>query len=233
MAGQPAAFMSYARFDDQHEDGQLTAFRERLAAEVRMQTGEEFHIFQDRTDIAWGQNWQQRINQTLDTVTLLLVIITPGFFRSPHCRAETVEESALSARRLAARPSMRPAHRPRVWALRAAFPSRSPMLPARTCSLRAVSVFLTSTLKEERLRSGTDKGRPIRKRTGKTWNPAPEKYGAPESPQFETLTREPDCVDLACRSPVPAPTSRLPVPPGMRTGRALLGDVEVPGAGWP
>jgi hypothetical protein len=34
MAGQPAAFMSYARFDDQHADGQLTAFRERLAAEV-------------------------------------------------------------------------------------------------------------------------------------------------------------------------------------------------------
>ena len=34
MMGQPAAFMSYARFDDQHDDGQLTAFRERLAAEV-------------------------------------------------------------------------------------------------------------------------------------------------------------------------------------------------------
>jgi len=88
MASQPAAFMSYARFDDQHDDGQLTAFRERLAAEVRVQTGEEFPIFQDR-DIAWGQNWQQRIDQALDTVTLLLVIITPGFFRSPHCRAET------------------------------------------------------------------------------------------------------------------------------------------------
>ncbi|MGD0609348.1 MAG: right-handed parallel beta-helix repeat-containing protein [Streptosporangiaceae bacterium] len=89
MAGQLAAFMSYARFDDQHDDGQLTAFRERLAAEVRVQTGEEFLIFQDRADIAWGQNWQQRISQALDTVTLLLVIITPGFFRSPHCRAET------------------------------------------------------------------------------------------------------------------------------------------------
>jgi parallel beta-helix repeat protein len=72
MAGQPAAFMSYARFDDQHDDGQLTAFRERLAAEVRMQTGEKFLIFQDRTDIAWGENWQQRINQALDTVTLIL-----------------------------------------------------------------------------------------------------------------------------------------------------------------
>ena len=89
MAGQPAAFMSYARFDDQHDDGQLTEFRERLAAEIRVQTGEEFLIFQDHADIAWGQNWQQRIDQTLDTVTLLLVIITPGFFRSPHCRAET------------------------------------------------------------------------------------------------------------------------------------------------
>jgi parallel beta-helix repeat protein len=88
MAGQPAAFMSYARFDDQHDDGQLTAFRERLAAEVRMQTGEDFPIFQDRNDIAWGQNWQQRIDQALDTVTLLLVIITPGFFRSPACRTE-------------------------------------------------------------------------------------------------------------------------------------------------
>ncbi len=99
MAGQPAAFMSYARFDDQHDDGQLTAFRDRLAAEVRLQTGEEFLIFQDRADIAWGQNWQQRIGQALDTVTLLLVIIAPGFFHSPHCRAETEKfldrESAL------------------------------------------------------------------------------------------------------------------------------------------
>jgi hypothetical protein len=69
--------MSYARFDDAHDDGQLSKFRERLAAEVRAQTGQEFAIFQDRADIAWGQNWRRRIEQTLDAVTLLLVIITP------------------------------------------------------------------------------------------------------------------------------------------------------------
>jgi F-box protein 11 len=80
--------MSYARFNDQHDDGQLTQFRERLAAEVRVQTGEEFAIFQDRNDIAWGQNWQARIDQALDAVTLLLVVITPSFFRSPACRGE-------------------------------------------------------------------------------------------------------------------------------------------------
>src|SRR5215469_3247414 len=84
----PAAFMSYVRFNDQHDDGQLSQFRARLAAEVRAQTGEEFVIFQDRNDIAWGQNWQQRIGEALDAVTLLLVIITPSLFRSPPCRAE-------------------------------------------------------------------------------------------------------------------------------------------------
>jgi parallel beta-helix repeat protein len=84
----PVAFMSYVRFDDAHDDGQLSSFRERLAAEVRMQTGTEFPIFQDRNDIAWGQNWRQRIEETLDEVTMLLVIITPGLFQSPACREE-------------------------------------------------------------------------------------------------------------------------------------------------
>jgi hypothetical protein len=88
MSNQPAAFMSYVRFNDQHDDGQLTQFRERLSAEIRVQTGEEFLIFQDRNDIAWGQNWQTRIDEALDAVTLLLVVITPSFFRSPACRAE-------------------------------------------------------------------------------------------------------------------------------------------------
>jgi hypothetical protein len=80
--------MSYVRFNDQHDDGQLSLFRERLEAETRAQTGRvEFTIFQDR-DIAWGQNWQQRIDEALDTVTLLLVIITPGLFHSRACRDE-------------------------------------------------------------------------------------------------------------------------------------------------
>ena len=88
VPGEPAAFMSYVRFNDQHDDGQLSQFRERLAAEVRAQTGEEFAIFQDRNDVAWGQNWQRRIDEALDAVTLLLVIITPSLFRSRPCRAE-------------------------------------------------------------------------------------------------------------------------------------------------
>jgi parallel beta-helix repeat protein len=88
VARAPAAFMSYVRLDDQHEGGQLTEFRTRLSAEVRMQVGSEFPIFQDRNDIAWGQNWRDRIDATLDAVTLLIPIITPSFFRSEPCRDE-------------------------------------------------------------------------------------------------------------------------------------------------
>lgn len=88
MAGEPIAFMSYVRSDDQHENGRLSHFRERLSGEVRMQTGETFEIFQDRNDIAWGEQWLQRIEGSLDTVTFLIPVITPAFFKSPACRAE-------------------------------------------------------------------------------------------------------------------------------------------------
>jgi F-box protein 11 len=85
----PAAFLSYVRFDDAHEDGRLSEFRKRLSAEVRMQTGEDFPIFQDRNDISWGQNWQKRIDESIDHATFLICILTPGFFKSVACRKET------------------------------------------------------------------------------------------------------------------------------------------------
>jgi len=82
------AFMSYVNVDDQHESGRLTQLRERLSGEVRMQTGSPFDIFQDKDSIAWGQQWKERINQSLDAVTFLIPIITPAFFRSDACRDE-------------------------------------------------------------------------------------------------------------------------------------------------
>ena len=84
----PAAFMSYVRFDDKHEDGRLSEFRTRLSSEVRLQTGQDFPIFQDRNDIKWGQNWQERIEDSIDAATFLIAIITPGFFASAACRNE-------------------------------------------------------------------------------------------------------------------------------------------------
>lgn len=84
----PLAFFSYARYDDAHDDGWLSTFRERLCAEVRLYTGEAFEIFQDRSDITWGDKWLQRIEQSLDAATLLIPVLTPNFFRSKFCRQE-------------------------------------------------------------------------------------------------------------------------------------------------
>ncbi len=53
-----------------------------------MQSGEEFPVFQDRKDIAWGQHWKMRIDESIDAVTFLIPIITPAFFKSKACRDE-------------------------------------------------------------------------------------------------------------------------------------------------
>jgi F-box protein 11 len=82
----PSAFMSYVRDDDKY--GKISAFRERLSDAVRMYTGEEFPIFQDRNDILFGQSWKRCIEDSLNAVTFLLPIVTPSFFRSPYCRSE-------------------------------------------------------------------------------------------------------------------------------------------------
>ena len=86
----PLGFMSYVHLDDEHENGRITQLRERLSAEVRLQTGDEFPIFQDRSDIRWGENWQRRIENSLDSTSFLVPIVTPGFFSSEACRAEVL-----------------------------------------------------------------------------------------------------------------------------------------------
>lgn len=83
----PAALMSYVHSDDKYK--QLSTLRERLSDEVGMQIGVEFPIFQDKRDIHWGQNWEERINSALtEEITFLIPIITPSFFNSQPCRGE-------------------------------------------------------------------------------------------------------------------------------------------------
>jgi parallel beta-helix repeat protein len=84
----PVGFLSYVHDDDKHERGRLTQLREDLSGEVRAQTGEKFEIFQDAPGIAWGQQWKRRVDDSLDAVTFLIPIITPGFFKSAQCRRE-------------------------------------------------------------------------------------------------------------------------------------------------
>jgi hypothetical protein len=87
-ARSPAAFLSYARFDDQHSLGRLTQLRQRLEGEVRARLGRQFAIFQDREDIGWGEAWRARIESAIEGSALFLPVLTPSFFTSPECRKE-------------------------------------------------------------------------------------------------------------------------------------------------
>jgi len=79
----PGAFMCYARINDR--DGSLTKLREKLSEEVEEHIGEKFPIFQDIEDIKWGQDWKERIDESLSEVTFFIPIITPSFFKSKYC----------------------------------------------------------------------------------------------------------------------------------------------------
>ena len=82
------AFMSYTRRDDAYLKGLITKFGDALSGEVRLQLGRDFRIFQDVKDIFTGEDWQKKIETSLDSVFLLLPILTPGYFKSEGCRHE-------------------------------------------------------------------------------------------------------------------------------------------------
>lgn len=80
--------MSYVRSDDDHDNGRITELRRRLEGEVRMQTGRTFDIFQDRNDMRWGDNWKERLDDNILSITFIIPIITPSYLRSEMRRDE-------------------------------------------------------------------------------------------------------------------------------------------------
>ncbi len=88
MSSMPIAFMSYASFDDRNNDKYVSKLCSLLSNEVEGQSGDPFPIFQDRTDIKWGENWKNCIEESLDNVAFLIPIISPKYFKSRHCKEE-------------------------------------------------------------------------------------------------------------------------------------------------
>src|SRR5207253_3007054 len=64
---------------------------------------------QDRKNILWGENWQDRIGRELAAVTFLIPIFSPSFLRSPACRGE-VERFLARERSLARRDLILPVY---------------------------------------------------------------------------------------------------------------------------
>ena len=93
MPCHPVAFLSYARADDEYSGGKISRFRERLVETFRAVTGRPIGIFQDRTDIAWGEHWPSRLEQALAETKLLIPALSPSFFASQACRDTRIRKN--------------------------------------------------------------------------------------------------------------------------------------------
>ncbi|MGH1478396.1 MAG: TIR domain-containing protein [Geminicoccales bacterium] len=87
MPTKPDAFLSYTRFVS--EEGEITAFRQRLRRTAQQVSGEPFQIFQDVDDeegIGLGERWKYKLDEMLDKARFFIPILTPSYFRSEPCR---------------------------------------------------------------------------------------------------------------------------------------------------
>lgn len=81
-------FMSYRRADNEVYRGVVDQLKSDLAGRFEAQTGRVLRIFVDRDDIGWGDDWRQRILDSIKTATFFIPIITARYFDSQPCRDE-------------------------------------------------------------------------------------------------------------------------------------------------
>ncbi len=91
MSANSVAFLSYAHRDDTYHGGAITRLREELSSAIAVAIGDDFSIFQDRKDIAWGEHWPSKLEQGLAGSRFLIPILSPSFFSSDYCRKELSE----------------------------------------------------------------------------------------------------------------------------------------------
>lgn len=86
----PKGFWSYARGDDAHLEGRLTALRQRIAGEISSLLGQDITMFQDIHDLRTGDDWAARLRAELTTASFLVPVLTPRYFTREWCREETL-----------------------------------------------------------------------------------------------------------------------------------------------
>jgi TIR domain len=91
---EPVGFWSYTRRDDEIERGKIKRLVRLISDEFEIMTGRELHIFVDKQDISWGEEWRSRIDSAIMGTTFMIAIVTPRFFRSQECRREVITFSS-------------------------------------------------------------------------------------------------------------------------------------------
>jgi len=86
-----AGFWSYAHDDDILDGGAILELAHAIEEEYNLLSGEPLELFVDRSSIAWGDKWRERIDSALSQTTFFIPIITPRYFTRTECRRELLE----------------------------------------------------------------------------------------------------------------------------------------------
>ncbi|MCX5604180.1 toll/interleukin-1 receptor domain-containing protein, partial [Streptomyces phaeochromogenes] len=70
----PAGFWSYTHRDDEIDEGRIKRLAKKIANEFEGITAEELHVFLDKNDIKWGDEWRNRIDTALTGSTFFMPI---------------------------------------------------------------------------------------------------------------------------------------------------------------
>ncbi|GLF95973.1 toll/interleukin-1 receptor domain-containing protein [Streptomyces yaizuensis] len=96
---EPVGFWSYTRRDDQIERGRIKRLVDLIADEFEIMSGRQLHIFFDKEDISWGEEWRSRVDSAIMGTTFMIAIVTPRFLRSQECRREVITFSSHASSR--------------------------------------------------------------------------------------------------------------------------------------
>lgn len=96
LTGTYEIFLSYARKDNApHKAGDakgwVTTLRDEIVEDQQRFSTEPLRVFFDTSDIADMDDWRHRIVQGLRSSQILLVCLSPNYFRSEYCRWEFEE----------------------------------------------------------------------------------------------------------------------------------------------
>lgn len=83
-----SGFWSYVREDDAADKGRILQLLHDIVAEYEMLSADTIEVFADRDSLAWGNEWQARINTSLASVAFFIPILTPRYFTSAACLFE-------------------------------------------------------------------------------------------------------------------------------------------------
>lgn len=81
-------FWSYVHADDKADGERIQRLAHDVAAQFEMLHGEKIEVFLDRDALEWGDNWRDKIGESLASVAFFIPVITPRYFMSAQCRGE-------------------------------------------------------------------------------------------------------------------------------------------------